>query len=318
MDARENILLQWNAFQTHISSCLHNVRLSEQFSDVTLACDDYEDTISGHRVILTAGSSFFQSILSDKRTSHPHPLIYLAGFSRVDLEAVMDFLYYGQTRLPQAQLMAFLKTARSLGVKGLNEEGDTEEAKIFNKVPENPVEDESIKIEDTFAYEAEKDNTNLNPETEYKEIPDIFDNKAEPDIIKHKADIEVALKQDQRCGKKSSYWRYFARSGLKAHCSLGGCKNPAVSLGRQGSRINTFPLKMHLQRNHVEAWKTFTREREERDIMERKNHYDNKDKEPLKEGMANLKSRIYCQDYREISPMDARTIWSLKTKRIFP
>ena len=70
----------------------------------------------------------------------------------------------------------------------------------------------------------------------------MIENKAKPDIIKYKADIEVALKQDQRCGKKS-YWRYFARSGLKADCSLGGCKNPAVSLGRQGSRVNTFPLK---------------------------------------------------------------------------
>ena len=84
MDKSENILLQWSAFQKHISTYFHDVRVSEHFCDVTLACDDYEGSISGHRVILTAGTSFFQSILSDKKTSHPHPLIYLTGVSRVD------------------------------------------------------------------------------------------------------------------------------------------------------------------------------------------------------------------------------------------
>ena len=95
MDTAETILLEWSAFQTNRSSSFHNVRLSQDFSYVTLACNDYEGTIEAHRILQTAGSSFFQRILVEERTCHSHPLLYLAGVSRADLEAILDFLYHG-------------------------------------------------------------------------------------------------------------------------------------------------------------------------------------------------------------------------------
>ena len=32
---------------------------------------------------------------------------------------------------------------------------------------------------------------------------------------------------------KASYWKHFDRLGNKAHCLLGGCKTPIVSLGKE-------------------------------------------------------------------------------------
>ena len=32
---------------------------------------------------------------------------------------------------------------------------------------------------------------------------------------------------------KASYWKYFTREGNKAHCILGGCKTPIVSVGKE-------------------------------------------------------------------------------------
>ena len=32
---------------------------------------------------------------------------------------------------------------------------------------------------------------------------------------------------------KAAYWKYFNREGNKAQCSIGGCKNPTVSLGKE-------------------------------------------------------------------------------------
>ena len=90
----QTILIQWGAFQTNLTSSFHNMWFSQEFSDVTLACDDYEGTLEAHRIILTAGSSFFERILTKKRSSYPHPLLYLAGVSRTDLESIIDFLYH--------------------------------------------------------------------------------------------------------------------------------------------------------------------------------------------------------------------------------
>ena len=81
MDTGETILLEWSAFHSNLSSSLHNVWSTQEFSDVTLAYDDNEGTLKAHRIILSSGSSFFQRILAEKRTSHPHPLLYLAGVS---------------------------------------------------------------------------------------------------------------------------------------------------------------------------------------------------------------------------------------------
>ena len=125
----------------------------------------------------------------------------------------MDFLYHGQTRVPQSQLMAFIKTARSLGVRGLNENGEKEVAEIFEKAPEDPEKDEIVKTEGDFSYQAETDNKNFNQPNilENEELPQNIDQKEEdheiiknnkrPNISRNQEDTEAAPKH------RSSYWR---------------------------------------------------------------------------------------------------------------
>ena len=277
MDTTQTILLQWSAFQTNCSSSFRNVRFSQEFSDVTLACDDHEDIIEAHRIILTAGSSFFQRILTEKRTSHPHPMIYLAGVSRTNLEAILDFLYHGQTRVPQDQLMDFLQTAQSLGVRGLNEKGEKKTLEEARDAPKDPEKYGRVKTEDSLDSEAEtcisnSDNAYM---LESLILPDKIENEKGTHSIIYKEMLNIidnkpALKHDpaKKRYSRSSYWKYFEKSGLKAVCSLGGCKNPTVSLGRQGTKTGTNPLKNHLQRNHIEAWNTHTKDRMGREAME--------------------------------------------------
>ena len=177
----ESVLLQWGAFPNNLSYFFHNLLSSQEFSDVTLACNDYEGTLEAHRIILTAGSTFFQRILTKKSLGHPHPLIYLAGVSRIDLEAVLDFLYHGQTRVPQDQLMAFLETAQNLEVKGLNENGKTEVHTLFEEVTEDQVRDLSVKTEDVLAYCATTDNKSFKNQDLHETIilPDKTEDKEE-------------------------------------------------------------------------------------------------------------------------------------------
>ena len=67
----EKLCLQWNNFQDNVRSTFGNLRESNDFADVTLACEDGHQ-IEVHKVVLAASSPFFQAILKRNKHSHPH------------------------------------------------------------------------------------------------------------------------------------------------------------------------------------------------------------------------------------------------------
>ena len=100
----------------------HNVKATRQFSDDTLACDGDPNLSRALRIILVIGISFLERILSMGPVQHPHPLLYLEELRKTVLEAILDFLYHSQTKVPQMELVTFLQTARRLEVMGLQSE----------------------------------------------------------------------------------------------------------------------------------------------------------------------------------------------------
>ena len=67
----EQLCLQWNDFKDNANKAFGNLR--EDFSDVTLACEDGYQR-EAHKVILAASSPFFRSLLV--KNKHAHPLHY--------------------------------------------------------------------------------------------------------------------------------------------------------------------------------------------------------------------------------------------------
>ena len=112
----EKICLQWNDFKENVHSAFGRLRDDKEFTDVTLACEDGHQ-MEAHKVILAASSPFFEKIL--QRNKHPNPLIYLRGFHSQDLVTILDFLYFGETKVFQENMDAFLKIAEELKLKGL-------------------------------------------------------------------------------------------------------------------------------------------------------------------------------------------------------
>jgi len=110
-----NFVLSWDLHEQSRTSTLKALWENEDFLDVTLACDD--DQIDAHKVILSAASPFFQNIL--KRNPHSHPLLYLRGTHKKDVMSLLDFIYSGETQVPQEDLENFMALANSLQVKGL-------------------------------------------------------------------------------------------------------------------------------------------------------------------------------------------------------
>ena len=112
----EKLCLQWNDFRDNVISSFGRLREDQDFSDVTLACEDGQQ-IKAHRVILAGSSPFFENLL--KSFKHSHSLIYMRGMRSEDLSAIVDFLYRGEANVYQDNLDSFLAIAEELKLKGL-------------------------------------------------------------------------------------------------------------------------------------------------------------------------------------------------------
>ena len=88
-------------------------------TDITLACDD-DSSIKAHKFILCASSPFFRNIIRNSRhQSSPHVYVYLKGVHMDDLQAVVTFMYTGETKVKANDIKRFLTTAHELKVAGL-------------------------------------------------------------------------------------------------------------------------------------------------------------------------------------------------------
>ena len=112
----EKLCLQWNDFKENAVTAFGSLREDNDFTDVTLACEDGKQ-FEVHKVVLANSSPFFQNIL--KKNKHIHPLIYMRGVKSDDLLAIVDFLYLGEASVYQENLGSFLTIAEELQLKGL-------------------------------------------------------------------------------------------------------------------------------------------------------------------------------------------------------
>ena len=131
----EKLCLQWNDFQENVKSAFGHLRGTNDFIDVTLACEDGKQ-IQAHKVILAASSPFFQRIL--KGIKHSQPLIYMKGVKSDDLTAIVDFLYYGEANVYQENLDSFLAIAEELQLRGL--EGSKDQQRSYEEEQLKPKE----------------------------------------------------------------------------------------------------------------------------------------------------------------------------------
>ena len=107
--------MKWDKHERNISEAFQSLRKDEHFCDVTLACGDHQ--FQAHKVVLSAGSSFFEQVL--KRHKHPNPLLYLKGVDASHIELLLDFMYSGEVSVKQWGLESLMQTAEELGVRGL-------------------------------------------------------------------------------------------------------------------------------------------------------------------------------------------------------
>ena len=142
MATLDKLSLKWGDFQNNVTAAVGLLRNNDDFTDVTLACEDGEE-VRAHKIILAASSQFFQKLLS--RNKHAHPLIYMRGITSEDMFAIIDFIYYGETDVDQDHLEEFLRIAKELNVKGLHtrekdlKQESFSESPTHKKISKNPL-----------------------------------------------------------------------------------------------------------------------------------------------------------------------------------
>ena len=65
----EQFCLKRNDFQQNIASSYQELRGNQDFSDVTLVCEE-DQLFEAHRIILSNSSQFFSSLLKKNKHSH--------------------------------------------------------------------------------------------------------------------------------------------------------------------------------------------------------------------------------------------------------
>ena len=116
MGDSDQFFLKSNNFHEKTGRAFHFFKEGNDFTDVTLVSEDYQE-IEVHKIVLAASSSFFLRLL--KKINRSHPLIYLRGVTSDNLVHVVDFLYQGEVNVLEDHFENFMQLAQELELEGL-------------------------------------------------------------------------------------------------------------------------------------------------------------------------------------------------------
>ena len=113
--------ISWDGFPYHVQGMLRDLNEVDQFTDVTIVCDD-QKMLKAHRFILSASSDVFRNMLNGN--SNQHAYIYLRGIHYKEMELILKYIYNGQVSFENGLFGDFLNVAKDLKIKELNMESE--------------------------------------------------------------------------------------------------------------------------------------------------------------------------------------------------
>ena len=146
----DKYLLGRKNFAYHLAEMMKDLYSDLYFTDVTLVTNDMFP-IKAHRSVLIAGSPVLKQLLT-LYANQSNPLLFLKGINQEDLKSLIEFMYLGQTEIPEDRLEKFLKVANEYHIKDLVKTGgqkENDEIEEVSTIIENDVDEELYdKIDD--------------------------------------------------------------------------------------------------------------------------------------------------------------------------
>ena len=236
MVSSEKFLIKWDTFQENISTSFKDLRTDQDFADVTLACEEGK-VILAHRVILAASSNYFRKLLTN--LNHPHPLLFMRGLTKNQLDYVVDFIYHGEVNIYTEDLDEFLALAEELELKGLvkkNKEAnhsDTVVRKQPNPKSQNTQSTTEIKVENEQMYDY---------------VP--LNRVIEQDFLE--TDADITKKDTEYSTAKHATTLEFLNSTISSMLKIENGVYICSACGKQEKR-NKFNMINHIEAKHIEG-----------------------------------------------------------------
>ncbi|KAK7791733.1 hypothetical protein R5R35_004515 [Gryllus longicercus] len=113
----ESVLsLLWEGHTSELATVYTSLLENNFLVDCTISAGG--QSLKAHKLVLCACSPYFQRLFLGETGKHTFLILLDATFETV--KAVIDFMYQGETQIPQGSLKAFLTLAQTLEIKGLN------------------------------------------------------------------------------------------------------------------------------------------------------------------------------------------------------
>ena len=256
MTSSEKFCLKWNDFQENISSSFRNVHNNPDFSDVTLICEE-DQQIEAHRVILSACSPFFDSVL--RRNKHSHPLIYMRGIKAKDMTAIVDFIYCGEANIHQEDLDGFLSLAEDLKLKGWTGTDDKpiKDQQENIQPPKNPKPMQSFTKTEKEDYNNDEEISQNNSKYTLQVHSDIGQNIVPMETTNEDLEFKIVSMMESFISGDVKWKCTVCGKGTKDKCDMkrhieshiDGVSHPCNICGKVSRSKN--PLLMYKSRTHI-------------------------------------------------------------------
>ena len=170
----EKFCLRWNDFESNVSKSFRNLRMEEDFYDVTLVSSDHRK-LQAHKLVLSACSEYFKNIL--KLEKHANTFLCLEAISSEEIGHILDYIYNGEVKIYQEGLDRFLQIAQRFQLQGLiGEESHSKKDDIKDQAVDfnNQIpswDNAQSNIENNSAAEIPRRKVQLNTKVERSVIP---------------------------------------------------------------------------------------------------------------------------------------------------
>ena len=171
--------LSMTSYLDHTKLLMDGLLSTGVLSDVTLVSDD-QVKIRAHKFMLMYYSPVFQNIFaSDDSSGYSNSILYLRGIDHVDLKNILEFMYKGQATCDQERIPTFLKVARDLQIKEMNDNASEDEecnleveieTKNHNDYNEPEIQKDGLGYSDSVVSDQKGDYSEKEPEEFMKQV----------------------------------------------------------------------------------------------------------------------------------------------------
>jgi len=109
--------LSTQCYASQMREIMEELYSSRENADVTIVTDDKFEVMA-HKEVLKASSGFFKNYLGSY--SQPKQLVFLRGVKHLELNALLRFIYLGETQVSSERFRHFIQVGKELEVKGID------------------------------------------------------------------------------------------------------------------------------------------------------------------------------------------------------